>query len=263
VALMLGEGVFFAIDRSNGLYATTIGEQQQFTLADGSTLQLNTNSEVEVSYGEYYRDIRLIKGEAHFDVAKNKSKPLRVFAGKGRVEAIGTAFTVFLNRQNVDVTVTEGRVALASVRAGEEVVPPVNGGAAIKPKISLVDNLGALSAGQGATIAQQAVADGKSASGVLENIKIYKQEDLNKHLSWQQGLLVFTGEPLEDVVAEMSRYTTVNIQIPSAAVRAIKVGGQFEVGDTEMMLDALEDTFDLRVVRNGKNKVTIHAMKEK
>ncbi len=240
-----------SVDESNGRYFTEIGHQQELTLADGSKVQLNTNSELRVAYSEHYRDIFLLDGEVHFDVAKDKQKPFRVFAGNGRVQAIGTAFSVYLVDNNVKVTVTEGRVALAGVSK--------NSTSELRLE-SPVENLGSLAAGQGATIVQLDTSeDGSRPKPVLDNIQIFKQEELSRRLSWQQGLLVFTGEPLQQVVEEISRYTTISIAIPDPQVRAIKVGGQFEVGDTEIMLEALEDTFALRVVRNSDGSVQILA----
>lgn len=236
-------------DQTNGRYVTRVGQQQHFTLADGSQIQINTNSELRVMYGEYYRDIYLLRGEAYFDVAKDKQHPFRVFAGSGRVEAVGTAFSVYLKGQDANVTVREGRVALGGF------TEPFEEQGVVRPQ---VENLGMLVAGQGATIKHAEIGDrGIKSKPVLEDIQIFKQDELDRRLSWQQGLLVFTGEPLEKVVEKINRYTTVSIEIPDPNVRAIKVGGQFEVGDTEMMLGAFEATFDLRVVRNADNSVQI------
>ena len=101
--------------RSNGFYSTAVGQQQSTTLADGSVVLLNTNSQIKVNYNNEYRDIRLLQGEAHFTVAENAAYPFRVYAGNGRIEAVGTAFSVYLKDTTIDVTVTEGVVVLASV----------------------------------------------------------------------------------------------------------------------------------------------------
>ena len=60
----------------NGLYATAVGQQKTIQLRDGSTLQLNTNSQVRVDYTDQHRDIRLLQGEAHFVVAKKPQQTL-------------------------------------------------------------------------------------------------------------------------------------------------------------------------------------------
>lgn len=70
---------------------------------------------------------------------------------------------------------------------------------------------------------------------------------LQKQLSWRQGMLVFKGEPLQMVVDEVSRYTNLKIIIPERSAREMKVGGLFKVGDTESLFEALRDGFDIHV----------------
>ncbi len=273
LALVVWQSVPVDLGRSNGLYATAIGEQRSLDLADGSRLQLNTGSEVQVRYGEQHRDIYLLAGEVHFDVAKNPDKPFRVFAGKGRVQAVGTAFTVYLKDRDIDVTVTEGRVALAGLQAAPTALERSQDASSTHLQPGALDanpdgipseTLGQLSAGQGATIKPRLDgAEGLDALNppplaTLENVHIYKAQDLQRRLAWREGMLVFEGESLAQVVAEVSRYDTVEIQIPEAEVRAIKVGGQFAVGDTQDMLNTLEVTFSLRVERNAAGDVSIY-----
>ena len=271
VALLLFVGLPGAsIDQSNGHYATAIGRQHTQQLADGSQFQLNTNSRLKVHFGEHYRDIILLQGEAHFVVAKNPRKPFRVFAGKGRVQAVGTAFSVYLNQGAVDVTVTEGRVDLAGLKAAESVsalaATPAKSTKALREESATANQevtqwsaeiLGSLVAGQGAILKEGS----GSPAMVLSELQIYKKKELDKRLAWRRGLLVFEGETLEQVVAEVTRYTEVMIEIPDREVRQIKVGGQFAVGDTQLMLDALEATFSLQIEWLGDKRVSILAKK--
>ena len=118
MTLALGITLFMGrpwdITASNGVYLTAVGQQKTVTLSDDSRVQLNTNSQIQVDYSDGYRNIRLLQGEVHFEVAKDPSKPFRVYAGSGRVQAVGTAFNVYLNKDQVEVLVTEGRVAVGS-----------------------------------------------------------------------------------------------------------------------------------------------------
>ena len=98
----------------NGIYETRIGEQNSITLVDGSVIQLNTDSHIQVNYEKNQRSIVLMAGEAHFEVAKDPSRPFVVKAGDGMVRAVGTAFTVRINPEALKVIVTEGKVALAA-----------------------------------------------------------------------------------------------------------------------------------------------------
>jgi transmembrane sensor len=245
-----------AINANNGVYSTEIGQLQTVQLADGSSMQLNTRSRLRVEYSENYRDIYLLKGEAHFDVAKNPDLPFRVFAGSGRVQAVGTAFTVHLQNDDINVTVTEGKVALAALS-----VPVTNTTyTQAKTKPSKTSDLGILNAGQRVTIKSDTYQNNHGAS--LGSIETLAQAELNKRLSWREGLLTFSGEPLETVVKEISRYTAMTIEMPDPSVRAIKIGGQFEAGDTEMMFHALEASFGLRIEHVAPTKVRILAANE-
>lgn len=246
----------------NGLYETAISQQQSWTFADGSTLLLNTNSQIRVDYDEQYRDVYLLKGEVYFSVAKNAERPFRVYAGNGRVQAVGTAFSVYLKDSAIDVTVTEGSVALASVNQLQESLKPID--RLPKPGASVeeanVKVLGMLEAGQSTTIRPAAHDQaGKHTSYTLDVIKNIDHQEMAKRTSWQRGLLTFAGEPLERVVDEISRYTTVSIEISDPAVKAIKIGGQFPVGKTDAMLDAFEVNFGLRVTRLDRDHVLLSA----
>ena len=83
-----------------------------------------------------------------------------------------------------------------------------------------------------------------------------------KRLSWREGVLTFAGDPLEVVVEEISRYTTVSIEFSDPAVRAIRIGGRFPIGETDAMFAALEANFGLRVTRLSHDRVMVSAGEE-
>lgn len=286
--------IFTLSDNStnNGLYAAAVGEQRQLELPDGSVIYLNTNSQVQIDYTATTRNILLLQGEAHFDVAKNPERPFNVYAGGGLVQAVGTAFTVFFkDDEAIDVTVTEGKVALSALSikqgqlqvgtAGKRATPTQqqasNTSPSVKPATKTpeanpnsnqalayyasipVDKLGELEAGQVTTliVAQQPQAQ---STYKLDQIKTIAQDELERRGAWRSGLLIFTGNSLEDVVAEISRYTTLNIEIVDPALKKIRIGGQFSVdGSTSALFDALEANFGLTVTQLDYNRVKISA----
>lgn len=211
-------------------YITAVGEQKSFTLPDQSKLLLNTNSRVVVDYQAAARVLTLQQGEAHFDVAHDPSRPFAVYAGKGRVKAIGTAFTVKMAEQGVSVLVTEGVVEVFNEPPLTIAQAPVTT-ASEKP-----------AAGVRVTSGKQAVFGGGTQAGV----KVAPVNNVAEKIAWQQGKLVFKGEPLGGVIEEFSRYTAVKIIVPSKKLRELKVGGIFKVGDTVAMLDALESGFGIQ-----------------
>lgn len=236
----------------NGLYATAIGQQKNLVLNDGSELQLNTNSQVEIYYSNSHRDIVLLQGEAHFVVAKNKDRPFRVTAGQGVVQALGTAFSVYLNRDDIEVTLTEGRVALASrsSTASAELDPAA-------PSASS-QTLGEMNAGQRAVI-KAVVAETGREQTLQATIEAVSQQELNRSLSWRKGFVIFKGARLDQVVAEVGRYSRVAIELTDPELAAIPIGGQFRVGEIAAILESLEQNFGLEVKHLAYNHVQISA----
>ena len=234
---------------TNGFYATAIGDRTSATLVDGSVVLLNTNTQIRVAYDQNFRDIHLLQGEAHFSVAENDEKPFRVFAGMGRIEAVGTAFAVYLRGDLVDVTVTRGRVNLASTYRTPDTAPD------LAAQDIPVSTLGELVAGQAATITR--MDEEPNSGGVLNDLRVVEAREMSKLLSWRDGVLIFSGEPLEEVVEQISRYTPVTIEFSDPDVRSIRIGGRFPVGETDIMLNALEEDFGLRVIRASNNQIIV------
>ena len=242
---------------TNGYYSTAVGQQVTTTLADGSTIILNTNTQVKVEYNESTRSVQLLQGEAYFTVAHVEDMPFRVYAGGGRIQAVGTAFTVRIKGDDVDVTVTEGKVELASVNQRPQANEAgVQGGSIAATYDETAQDIGTLSAGQIGTILRDWATEVDFASSIQE----IEAPDIQRRLSWREGLLTFSGEPLEVVVDEISRYTTVKIEIADPDVRSIRIGGRFPVGETTAMLRSLEENFGLRVTRIDQDHVLLSSV---
>src|SRR3546814_2061558 len=91
-------------------YATSVGEIRRVPLADGSIAAINTASAIDVKLDDAARHVRVVEGEAWFQVARDKQRPFVVAAGRARVRAVGTAFSVRRRAGGADVLVTEGEV---------------------------------------------------------------------------------------------------------------------------------------------------------
>lgn len=262
-ALVLGLGLVLltnylqqpAFDASNGLYQTGLGEQRTTVLIDNSSILLNTNSQVRVDYSDSVRKITLIKGEAHFNVAPNKKIPFQVYAGDGLVQAVGTAFTVYLqDDESVKVTVTEGTVKVlgeTSLDNTQEVANPID--------------LPTLHAGQVGTLERVPTATETKAGQSLKKTS-YRQtlesidsHELDRQLAWHKGLVMFAGETLQQVVHEISRYSGLNIQITDPALSQLKIGGQFRIGETEAMFNVLESNFNIQISHLPGGQISLSA----
>ena len=235
----------------NGIYETRIGEQNTITLVDGSVIQLNTDSHIQVNYEDNQRNIVLMAGEAHFEVAKDRSRPFVVKAGDGMVRAVGTAFTVRIHPEALKVIVTEGKVALV---AATKVLPETTELEQLQtqaaPTQTAQPDRGYLVQGQSVHFNPQA------DTGLGNQIQQLKKDDLDQQLSWRKGLLLFAGQPLNEVIDEVNRYTKLDIQIIDAEIANISIGGQFKVGETEAMLKVLETSFGIDVTH--PNATTVH-----
>ena len=237
------------IDINKTTYSTDIGEQELITLRDGSTVLLNTNSSIRVDYSLETRNISLLSGQAHFEVTKDNSRPFNVYVGKGLVRAVGTAFSVYLQPDIIEVTVTEGTIELSAVAPA----PAPTNQPETEPTApsKTITKLSLVTAGQNATMDQD--------TSSIDSIEVIDAPEIVQKLAWHQGLLRFSGDPLEDVVAEISRYTDLSIVILDPEIRDLRIGGFFKVGETEKMFQALETSFGVRVERKGKNVALLAA----
>lgn len=223
------------------MYVTDVGEIKRVQLNDGTRIQLNTDSRFDVEYSTALRWIRLLRGEAYFEVEPDPDRPFVVYAANGMVEAVGTAFSVYVRDEDVRVTVTQGQVDLAVVDGtprqleSPRIIPST--GDSVDDRSSRAPQKRArLGAGQSTAFNRN-----------IKSLETIESQELTRQLAWREGLLMFNGEPLEEVVNEVSRYTDLSFRINDPAVRNLRVGGQFEVGETEAMFEVLESSFGIQV----------------
>ena len=227
--------------------ATAIGESQNYELSDGSVLTLNTNSEVAINYQEGVREINLLRGEAHFDVAKNPDRPFVVYAGDGLVWAVGTAFNVRVNPTGVDVLVTEGRVKVYADISKQQTLPaliPV----ANQPDKQQPPQEAVLGAGQTLQYSQH-----------INTVTPLAQDQVEKKTAWQRGALVFKGETLEQAVSEIARYTHKQLVIIDPEIKTRRVGGHYQTADVEALLTTLAQGFSIEVKYIDKDIIHLSA----
>lgn len=100
------------------VFVTQVGETRTLTLADGSRVQLNTNTELRVAYSREERRIQLLRGEAYFDVVRQTARPFTVDAGRANIRVLGTEFNVERNPNSTRISVTDGVVTVSEMEAG-------------------------------------------------------------------------------------------------------------------------------------------------
>ncbi|AXT37545.1 DUF4974 domain-containing protein [Alteromonas sp. BL110] len=210
-------------------FQTGVGEQKNVTLSDGSQLHLNTNSLVTVDFTSSARNIVLLKGEAHFEVAHDKTRPFSVTAGNNTVTAVGTAFNMqYVDDNAFELVVTDGKVLV------KDRFKASSSNESLFGKRPVTEEGLLMFAGEKATVL-----------GKVEARESMSQDEIDDDLAWQQGMIVFKGEPLESVLLEIGRYTPVRFHISDDSLRKRRVAGYFKVGDIDGLLSALESSFNI------------------
>jgi transmembrane sensor len=204
------------------VFATGVGQVREILLADGSVITLNTNSKVAVKYTKQARDIRLLQGEALFDVAKNKHRPFIVQANNTSIRAVGTSFSVsMLPQRPIQVLVREGVVEVRRTDTAASV--PVRVSANTR------------------AVAPQDAPISASAMPVAK---------LERNMAWKDGRLAFDDETLEAAAEEYARYSDVRIVVdPAVAQKTIT--GVFVSNDPIGFAKGAASVLGLAVVVNG------------
>ncbi len=207
---------------------------ERMALEDGSVVELNAGAKVDVNFTPLERRVHLVRGEAHFTVAKNPARPFIVSADKVAVRAVGTAFSVQLDRAEVSVLVTEGKVRVDELQAG-----PGN--------VAESRELSHLIAGQ------QAVVSTKGAAAL--QIREFTPAEIERALAWQGLRLEFVDMPLRDVVAEFNRYNVRKLVVGDATTANIVVGGNFRADNVDSFVRLLDLGFGVTASPHGQEIV--------
>jgi transmembrane sensor len=206
-------------------YVTALGERETVTLADGSQIELNTDTRLRVFTYANRRTASLDKGEAYFEVKHNAARPFVVIVDDRRVTDLGTKFLVRRDADRFEVAVVEGRVRLDSSTDGVQ-----------KPTL-LVSG-------------ESAIATAKAISVMSKPAQ--KQAD---ELSWRQGVLVFDNTTLAEAAAEFNRYNSNKLVLADSASARLTIVGTFKTNDVASFAEVVQDILRLHVVRRGDETV--------
>ena len=207
---------------SEDVFATGVGQVREILLPDGSVITLNTSSKVAVKYTNEVRNIRLLQGEALFDVAKNKRRPFIVQANDTSIRAVGTSFSVsMLPQRPIQVLVREGVVEVR--RTDSTASAPVRVSANTKALAPL---------------------DAPISASAMPVAK------LERNMAWKDGRLAFDDETLEDAAEEYARYSDVRIVV-DPAVSQKTITGVFVSNDPVGFARGAASVLGLAVEVNG------------
>jgi transmembrane sensor len=220
--LLVGAGAWLTSRRqapSGQNFATAVGRMHAVRLADGTQVELNTNTRLHADVSDAGRIVMLDSGEAYFDVVHDDKRPFTVYAGNRRITDIGTKFSVFRNGDDVRVTVREGKVKVEILNeAGKPVV--AEAGHVVMTK------------GGEALIIQKTGAD------------------IANDLSWRDGMLVFNQQTLGEAAEQFNRYNERQILVEGPA-RKIRIGGSFKSDNVDVFVLLLHRGFGLSVNEQG------------
>ncbi|KFI07495.1 FecR domain-containing protein [Massilia sp. BSC265] len=203
--------------REDRVLTTAKGEFRKVPLQDKSIATINSGSQIEVAFTEKQRTVNLRKGEAWFEVAKDKSKPFVVEAGEARIRAVGTAFSVRRFANGTEVLVTEGKVEVWGKERTAQRRLLVEGDRAF-----LAQDAGAI------TVSRQPV-------------------EVHRKLAWREGKVILKNQTLDDAVADFNRYSPKTIVIVDAALREKRLFGQYKLDAPELFARDVSTVLDVPV----------------
>jgi transmembrane sensor len=208
-AMLMGVGLVLYLLEKPQEFSTALGEQRSVLLADGSRVTLNTASTIAVNLHKDRREVRLVRGEALFEVAHDAARSFVVRAGDARLRDVGTQFNVDMRENSTTVTVVEGQVAVGAHAVG---------GAADKAEPVI------LGANDRVVITPAGVA------------ATQHQVNVEASMAWTRRQLMFEHQPLSEVAEEFNRYNKDRIEIESAQLKGQEVTGVFEAKDPASFL---------------------------
>lgn len=210
---------------STAVFTTAVGEQREVVLADGTRLVLDTQTRLDARLDGGARELVLGEGRVDVDVARDP-RPFSVVSGRGVVRDIGTRFEVERHGEDVAVTLMSGAVS-----------------------ISLAEAAGASAA---------TLAPGQQARyGADGGIVVAEAEAIEDASAWTKGTLVFKQRRLADLIAEVNRYSTVQIRLADSSLAELRVSGVFHVGDQASLLEALRTGWAISTKQTSDREIEL------
>lgn len=254
-APVLASLISFFRGASVGHYATTTGERLVISLRDGSQVTLNTQSELNVNFTESQRTVRLTRGQAFFEVAKDARRPFVVEARNRRFIAVGTAFDVRLDVGEVKVTMVEGTVRVERAQQSVQVRSDSDDARrrSTQPHVQRELELHEASAPQPVTT----ITSGEELIAGAQPEDHVQAADPERTTSWRRGQVIFDDTRLADAIAELNRYSETQIQLANPGLADLRLSGAFATGRPTVFVNAITSYFPIRVLRSDDSVVVL------
>jgi len=219
---------------------------ERMTLPDGTVIELKGNSIVQPAFSGEERRVRLLSGEAFFQVAKDPTRPFVVQVESINVRAVGTAFNMRVASDEVEVLVTEGKVQLNNSRNNQSLLaraPTANSGEPSDPPL--------LIAGHRVVVATNAAHPVVPIAAT--------PEDLHRAQEWQGTRLRFQRTPLAQVVAAFNRLNRCQLVLGEEDLGKRWVSGTFRADSVDAFVRLLEAGFEIGAEHRSENEIVLHA----
>lgn len=222
VATVIGLGAYAALSiPREQTYATPLGGHRTVTLADGSQVELNTDTVLRTVVGAHRRTAWLDRGEAYFQIAHDPDHPFVVMAGDRRVTVLGTKFLVRSETDQFEVAVVEGRVRFDAGNRRQSQIALLNAG-------------------------DVAIATPTKMFLPKKSIRA-----LTNELGWRRGLLIFDNTTLADATNQFNRYNDKKLLVVDAATERLTIGGTFQANNVEAFTRVVQEALGLRLIKRG------------
>ncbi len=213
---------YYVYRPSAELFATPVGGREVLTLADGSQVELNTDTAVRVHVDSKQRIVFLDRGEAYFQVKHDNTHPFTVVASGHRITDLGTKFSVREEDRGLRVALVEGRARIDASSGNT-------------PSRSAI-----LMPGDVALVTTDSLTISRHTTGELVN-----------SLGWRHGVLIFDHTTLGEAAREVNRYSRKKLVVADAKAGRLMIGGTFATSNVDSIAEAAKDFFGLRVEDRG------------
>jgi transmembrane sensor len=222
VAVLGAGGAQLLLQPQDRVYSTRVGGHETLNFADGSRIELNTDTVLRTRMTTDQRMVWLDKGEAYFQVKHDEAHPFIVMAGDHRITDLGTKFLVRREPNDLEVALMEG-----SVRFGDVHDSPKSRPTLLKP--------------------------GEVITATSSTMFITRRpaQILAKELSWRKGLLIFDNTPLAEAAGQINRYNRQKVVIADQSVARMTIDGAFPTNSVQAFTDAAQTLFGLKVENRG------------
>lgn len=225
-----------------------VSTPERRVLPDGSIVELREGAQIVVAFTADSvgpRRVGLQRGVAHFAVAKNKERPFIVTVGGVEVRAVGTAFSVDFGRKQIEVIVTEGRVAVDGRGAGP--TGATHGLDATAQTLATVD--------AGSRVVVPVPEAGLAlAAGPIEPVP---PAEMAERMAWRVPRLEFSGTPLAEALVMFNQHNEVKFVLADESLGRLQVSGFLRADKTETFLLLLETDFGLKAEARGPHEILL------